>query len=98
MSGRAIVGSPLEKFSRTRKFTSGDRSHLLDVFTEQRSQFRQNQPCVVAAGDHRERADMPNFVFQTAGGHVRYFVPGKVLGRNTGRAGSGAVGTTTGEP
>ena len=54
------------------------------MLLQQRSQFRQDQPCVVAAGDHSKRADVPNFVFQTAGGHGRNFVLGKVPDRNKG--------------
>jgi hypothetical protein len=54
-----------------RIFASGDHSQVFDVLVEQGSQFRKNQPCVMALSHRRKRADMPNFVFQSPGGHVK---------------------------
>ena len=36
---------------------------------EQRSQFREDQPRIVVSGNYGKYADLPNFVFESAGGH-----------------------------
>src|SRR5258707_12329113 len=50
--GRVIVGSTLEKFSLTRKFTGGARSQGLDRAVDQRSPFRPTPPCSIDVRDH----------------------------------------------
>jgi len=56
-------------FSLARQFTGGNRPQMFDVLAKQDSEFGQHQPCVIVICRGCERTQMPNFVFQSTGGH-----------------------------
>jgi hypothetical protein len=48
--------------------SSSNHSHVLDVLPEKGSQLRQDQPRIIVFGILGERAQISNFVFESAGG------------------------------